>query len=905
MAETGEQAGLEDQKDLGTGPTDIAARWILELQSARKGPYQRWLAKARKATKRYRDEDMQDDGVMQGSTRRNAQFNVLWSNIQTIAPGTYSKPPVPVVERRYLDRDVVGRAASTILQRTLANQIEASEFHEVMKQCRTDYFLVALASAWVRYEATYDKPSPQHQDEKALEKGAAGDELAYEPPQKPKSQKICVDYCHWGDELFSPVRYWQELEWRAKRAYYKRSQLVKKFGKEIGSEVPLKTSRGKKQNDIAGSMKEVIGKAEVWQIWDFEERQIVYICEDYAAAPLKVVKQDALGLECFTPSARPARGTTTNDTLYPVPDYTIWGDQAGELDNLTARIAALTRAIKACGVYDGSVPELERLLNEGMENKLIATRNWAKMTQKGGLPGAMSLLPIKEMADALTALYLARAQVKNDLYEISGVSDIVRGASDPNETAAAQKMKGQFAGRRSGDRKEEFDRFVRDTLAIMAEIAVEHFTDETLWLMSDFEQWAKDQDLRAYSEAPMMGHNGGPPLDDMAPPMPQAAPSPAPAYPSPVNSLQGVGGMPTPAAPPMPAPGTGNAPIAPGLAPEPTAPAPSMPMASAPITPPIPGLQIPPQAMPGQAPGAPANPPQMPPAPAYDPLQARQLFNRAVALLRDDKLRSFRIQVETDSTIEPDATQDKQARVEFLGAVTAFMAQAQEMAAAYPQMMPVLGKFLLFGARGFRVGRELESSLEALIGDLEKQARNPAPKPPSPDEIKAQAVKDKAEADKELAGIKMQGEQQKLQMEMQRLVAEMQAERQRLQMEMQKLQMELQAKREELQLKREEGQIKVQQSHQEAQIKQVQGEQQLALDAQKGQLEAQGMERQAQNDERQAHLQAEGMEREAEHSERMLGRKEEHETKRMELAEKSAANKAKASAQGAGPGGRR
>lgn len=873
MAEIGEDsAGLDDEK-LGSSDADVVARWRAELEAARKGPHKRWIERAKKAIRRYRDENVDDiDG---GSPKRNAQFNVLWSNAQTVAPSIYSRPPTPVVERRYLDRDVIGRAAATILQRVLSYQIESpeSDFHETMRQCRTDYMLVAMGSAWLRYEAEYKATAPQHQDEQQI----AGDE-SYEAEQAEQAeggedegegyneevvgQKICVDYCHWSDELFSPARFWQELTWRAKRAYYTRRQAVKKFGKEHGTALPLKVTRGKKQNDITDQIKEAIGKAEVWQIWDFVERKIVYICEDYGVAPLDIVEDD-LGLRGFTPAARPVRGTTTNDSIYPIPDYTIWHDQAAELDNLTARIAALTRAIKAAGVFDASVPELARLLQEGMENKLIGVTNWAKLTQKGGLPGAVSLLPIKELSDALTALYLARAQVKNDLYEISGTSDIVRGASDPNETAAAQKLKGQFSAVRGGDRKSEFDRFVRDTMLVMAEIAVEHFTNDTLWLMSDFKQWAADQDLKAYMPAPpmppapMMGHNGGPPLDMPAPPMAPAAAPPAsmPLVPG-LNAGNGGAAVNTPAAPyPAPAP-NGAAPggqmPAPGMAP-----APASPMASTPIETPIAGLPMP--GMPSQM------SPSIPP-PTQEML-ARELFNKAVKLLRDDKLRSFRIQMETDSTVQPDQAQEQQARVEFLGAVTQFLAQAQEMGAAYPQLMPVLGKFLLFGARGFKVGRDLESSLEAMITDLEKAARNPAPKQPSPEQLKAEAIKAKSEADKELAGIKAQGEQQKLQMEMQRLQAEIAADRERMMMEMQKLQAELQALREKNQLKAQEGQIKLQTTQQAAAVKQAEGEQSLALKQQEGQIESQNMQLRGA-------IEAEGMERQAEHGERMMGIKE-------------------------------
>jgi hypothetical protein len=843
------QDGIGDpREEIGEAPADIAIRWKMELDAARKGPYQRWLKRAKRSIKRYRDEDMDsEDGAI---VRRNAQFNVLWSNVNTVAPSVYSRSPKPIAERRYLDRDTLARAGATILQRCLSYTIEDSGLHETMLQCRTDLFLVGIGSAWLRYEAEYDKTAPQHQEDPTKPPPVDGQAQTYgSPQQQVTKQKTCVDYCHWSDELFSPARFWSEVRWRAKRAYYTRRQLRDRFPKDVANAIPLKTQRGRRQNDVTDQVRETIGTAEVWQIWDFEAREIIWICEDYLAGPLKSMP-DKLGLSCFVPAARPVRATTTNDSVWPIPDYSIWLDQAGELDSLTARIAALTRTIKAVGVFDNSFPELERLLQEGMENKLVGVKNWAKLTQRGGLPGSVGLLPIAEMATALTALYQARAQVKQDLYEISGVSDIVRGAGDPNETATAQALKGQFSNVRGGDRKNEFNRFVRDTLCIMAEIILEQYTDEMIWLMSDFEQWARDQDLRSYGpdqpEAPpQMGHNGGPPLDMPAPPMaPQA----------PLVPDQGQAGMPGQDAlqPPVSA------------SPMPAGPAPA-PMASSPGIPPVQGLPMggnPAQPMPQQA--APV-PPQIPPQ-----IAARALFDEALALLREDKLRSFRINVETNSTIEPDAMQEKQARVEFLGAVTQFLAQAQEMAAAYPQVMPVLGKMLLFGARGFQVGRELESALEGLISDLERMARNPAPKPPSEDEVKAQAARDKHQFDMQKLQAEAQRDQQTFAMELQKMRAEMQALVEKLQMEREKLQMQLQAEREKSELKR------------------VEGQQNLMLQQQQGALEAQGMNRQAQNDERSARLEAEGMERQAAHDER-----------KVELAEETAEVKAAAAARNA------
>lgn len=270
--------------------------------------------------------------------------------------------------------------------------------------------------------------------------------------------------------------------------------------------------------------------------------------------------------------------------------------------------------------------------------------------------------------------------------------------------------------------------------------------------------------------------------------------------------------------------------------------------------------------------GGPPQPP-MPPSPQ---IEARALFDQALQLLREDKLRSFRIQVETNSTVEPDATEEKQARVEFLGAVTQFLAQAQEMAVAYPQIMPVLGKMLLFGARGFQVGRELESALEGLISDLERMAKNPAPKPPSPDEIKAQS------------------EREKHQFEMQKLAAEQQQAQQTFAMELQKMRLEMQALVEELQMEREKLQMQLEAEREKIQLKRVEGQQDLMLNQQKGALEAQNMQRQAANDERSAELEAEGMERQAAHDER-----------KVELAEETAEVKAAAAARNARSSGAR
>jgi len=61
-----------------------------------------------------------------------------------------------------------------------------------------------------------------------------------------------------------------------------------------------------------------------------------------------------------------------------------------------------------------------------------------------------------------------------------GISDIVRQVSNPNETLGAQQIKSNFGLMRMQPRQKPFERFIRATLRIMAEVIAEKFARRTL-----------------------------------------------------------------------------------------------------------------------------------------------------------------------------------------------------------------------------------------------------------------------------------------------------------------------------------------------------------------------------------------------------------------------------------------
>jgi hypothetical protein len=62
---------------------------------------------------------------------------------------------------------------------------------------------------------------------------------------------------------------------------------------------------------------------------------------------------------------------------------------------------------------------------------LVPISNWAAF---GGSKEIIIWLPIDMIAQTITALVTLRKQVIDDIYQIMGMSDIMRGATDPNET---------------------------------------------------------------------------------------------------------------------------------------------------------------------------------------------------------------------------------------------------------------------------------------------------------------------------------------------------------------------------------------------------------------------------------------------------------------------------------------
>lgn len=459
-----------------SAPTIDVQAWLGEIDLAAKDMAE-WTTRCNKIRKLYRYDD---------STRaKKRQYQIFYSNIQTLKPKVYTKVPKAVVGSRYKDGDPVVRITSTLLERGIQYNMDEMGFGETFEAVRDDFLLYARGVPRLRYEPIMVEAAIEDGLSDVAVRGpedAAKEDAEGAAPQEIlKFENLYCDFVQREDFIHPKARTWGELPWIAYRCYLTRDELVKRFP-ECGDKIALDASPARDADDskTTGNGSD---KATIYEIWNKADRQVIWITKGYGEALDN--SPPYLKLTGFFPSPKPAYGTMTNDSLIPVPGFVHYQDQIQEINDLTARIASLTDSLKLVGFYpagpdgEGS-PQIERAMNPGVENKMIAVKSWAQFTEagKGGAP--IVWLPVEVVAKLITECVALRKQLIEDVHEITGISDIMRGETDANETASAQHLKSQFGASRTNDMKRELERVCRDVVRMAGEIIAEQFQVETL-----------------------------------------------------------------------------------------------------------------------------------------------------------------------------------------------------------------------------------------------------------------------------------------------------------------------------------------------------------------------------------------------------------------------------------------
>lgn len=567
-----------------------AKDWIKELDAEHKA-HKDFRARAQKVVDAYEDD----------KDRSTNEFNILWANVEVLHSALYGKTPSPDIRRRYLDRDKAGKQAAELAERAVSYSLDVYDFDGTVDTSIDDYLIAGLGVVRVRYEPYYDtKPGdPQYleerfngydeqfepttgffnRDEEVIDYLQDDDGFAYvegEPYEEVVYEEATCEPVNWKRFRWQPASRWEDVGWAAIEHYMTKEEIEEEYS-DYASKIPLGyTMDGEKTSD-----KDEKARARIFEIFDKKTRTNIEIAEG-CDETLKET-EDPLNLEGFYPFPKPLFTTTKNGQLIPIPDYVFYQDQAAELDRVTARINALTEQCKYRGVYDASFSALSQMENSE-DGSFIGVADFQKIVNtsgggQGDLMKVIATMPLDGLITALRELYVAREQIKQTIYEITGIADIMRGSTSASETLGAQQLKTQFGSMRMSKRQRRVAQFVRDIIRLKVEVMVENFQPQTLEMMTGIE------------------------LDE-------------------------------------------------------------------------------------------------------------EIYK----ILTNDMMRSYRIDIETDSTITEDAQAEKQGRIEMVTSITTFLKEVAPLVES--QLIPqnVASELLGFAVRGFKVGRTLEDTLDELSG---------------------------------------------------------------------------------------------------------------------------------------------------------------------------------------------
>lgn len=663
--------------DAGKGAAlrDTGRKWLERIKAA-EADEKRFLDDAAVATAVYRGKGApKTDG---SSDTAPFDFNILFSNVETIVPAVINSAPAPDIRRRFGADDPAARDFAQLLERAISVQIDDSRLQSELEAMAQDGFLAGRGVVRLRFMS--DFVGGETNDDELKKIAEADDDAGAQGPDRGGStetgnrdgigdasraqavhagtgnpaggnrtdngvdggidnaaggsahddagngvtegagetanERIVFEAVSWRDYRHGKAKRWDQRPWEA----FRHSIASDDYDRFVdGALVALQADDSGEKDD---------SDHEVWEVWDRKSRTVLFI----GAGDGKVLKQvaDPLGWSGFFPTATPVQPIEVNGNLEPVNPFSIYRRLADELDTTTKRIRIITRQLKVKGWYGVSATDVQAVL-EADDNEFVPIADAEVWAKNGGLQSAVLFWPVERLIVVLSQLYGLRDQTKQAIYEITGISDIVRGASNAAETYGAQQIKSQWGSLRIHKMQRMIERASRDLFVMMAEVIPAKFSPQTLQKMTDVQLLPSAQDLTPVAPKPL----------------PQGLPQEAMA----------------------------------------------------------------------QAQQAAAQEASQAEVARQKKLQHLAALN---GLMHERVTAGYRIDVETDSTVRADITRKKQEATEFMSASSAFFASVGPL--VQQGVMPANAAITIYGsfARLFNLGKAIEDVLDDLIAKVQQ-----------------------------------------------------------------------------------------------------------------------------------------------------------------------------------------
>ncbi len=483
-----------DREALAEGKTAVEL-WLEKISAAKKEERE-WRDSARIAADTY-----------EAAKDANSAFNIYHSNVEVRVPALYNSTPVPDVRRRWEPDFPQPPKIPPVTEQTppeVAQQIQfiMGEFQKKLQ---------ALQAQAVTYKQVADITerglyfSVDQYDFDAVMRGITrnsevtgrgvprvryvphfnGSAIAYE--------EATCEIVPWDRFIRGPGLSWDKIPFIAFEHDLTKDEIAKIADKRGASLSDLGFSGQRDDGTDDGDQTErrmkgkgVLKTVKVYEIWDRTNKKVLFISPQDKTKAIASI-DDPLELTGFFPVPRPLYNIERLASLIPVCPYDVYKPQIDEIANISRRISALITQLKVKGVYDPKLAADFEGLRDAEDGTFMPASASNEFASQHSLDDSIWHWPVDQIQKVLAGLYEQREQVKQTIYEIMGVSDIIRGAVDPREKLGQSEIKAQSGSQRLKLAQNEVARVARDLLRMKAEIMHRHFRPETLKLMTGIE----------------------------------------------------------------------------------------------------------------------------------------------------------------------------------------------------------------------------------------------------------------------------------------------------------------------------------------------------------------------------------------------------------------------------------
>jgi len=455
---------IDDAGKQGPELREIGGKWMERIRTAQRRD-EDWLKDARAAERTYSMNEKGDAGKV-------PDFNILYSNVETIVPSIYNSTPVPDIRPKWsreMPDEMQGMEAqdpvkvvSDILERAVAIQIDDNSLDTEIEGSAQDAFLAGRGIVRVRMDSDVEEFTQVEVMQDPVTFEYTEEEVTY---QQVSNERVLYETVPWRDYLEGPASRFEDLPWVAFKHTITQEMLAD-YDEELMSSQAI-------DNDPSDNT----GDMTVWEIWCKDSRTVKFVRENDGV--VMKMEDDPLGLKGFFPIHRPVQPVCLTGRRTPINPYKVYRKQAEELDKITRRINAIVDGLRVRGGIAGDAENIQAVADAG-DNELVPIRNVEGLAQTGGLDKAIIWWPVDMAIQVLRELMVSREQTKQLIYEITGISDIVRGSSNSGETATAQQIKTQWGSLRINKMQRLIERQVRDLFVITSELIAKNFSPERL-----------------------------------------------------------------------------------------------------------------------------------------------------------------------------------------------------------------------------------------------------------------------------------------------------------------------------------------------------------------------------------------------------------------------------------------